>query len=348
MLIAIYDHFRLTWRLLQDHRVNSSLKIFLIGLPLVYFIFPLPHDAIPLIGMLDDLFFLSVASLIFIALCPPSLVAEHRRALAGGPAKPGFNLDPYRNPGEMQDLAFGFALMIGLLAGFGYLAGLLALGLFALGFFATAMMRGRLLGNAVQVSERQLPRLYRSFQAAQTNLPPVKINLFVIQEPSMNAFTFGYREPYAIVLTSGLVERMRPEEIQAVIGHEMGHILFEHVRLVSLMAGLSGLFRIIFYKWTRSCEYTADAIALLSTGWKLEPVATAMLKLASGLNEIEIDLDEFLAQVDGQSKTAADSAEFFSSHPFINKRILRLVELAKNPPHKRPLLSEPQPEPAAT
>ena len=328
MLVTFYDHFRLTWRLFTDPRINNGLKAFLVGLPAIYLVIPLPHDAIPVVGMLDDLFFIAISSLIFTSLCPPSLVEEHRQALKGGTQVDGFDLDPYRHPSETRNLAMGFGLTIGFLAGFGYLAGLLALGMFALGFLATGIMRARMLGNAVQVTERQLPHIYRNYQAAADNLPPVKINLFVAQEPSMNAFTFGYREPYTIVLTSGLVEKMNDEEIQAVIGHELGHILFEHVRLVSLMAGLGGLFRLLFYQWSRSCEYSADALALLSTGWKLEPVARAMLKLASGLSEIEINLDEFLAQINEENQTAAGRAELFSSHPFINKRIQRLAQLA--------------------
>jgi Zn-dependent protease with chaperone function len=331
MLIAIHNHFRLTRRLFVDQRINRGLKIFLVGIPIVYALFPMPHDMLPVIGLLDDLFFVGISTLIFTSLCPPSLVAEHRRELTGETTSSGFNLDPYRYPNETRDLALGFGLMIGLLAAFGYLAGVLALLIFALGYFATGLMRGQLLGNAVQVTERQLPALHRTSQAAQANLPPVQINLFVVQDPRMNAFTFGYKEPYAIVLTSALVEKMEPEEIQAVIGHELGHILFEHVRLINIMAGLGGLFRILFFQWSRSCEYSADAIALLSTGWKPEPMVSAMLKLASGLSEIEIDLDEFLAQVDQNSRTAANSAEIFSTHPLIYKRIQRLVQLAKDP-----------------
>ena len=75
----------------------------------------------------------------------------------------------------------------------------------------------------------------------EQHLSPVNVELFVTQEANMNAYTYGYSEPYNIILTSGLVERLNEAEIQAVIGHELGHIYFGHVRLTNLMGGLAVL-----------------------------------------------------------------------------------------------------------
>lgn len=327
MFESIFNHFRLTWRLLRDRRVGFWLKLFLIGLPGAYFLLPTPTDAIPVIGLLDDLFFLGLSTLVFTSLAPHSLVAEHRAAMQKLPPGAVVSLDLCRHPDETRHLASGFAIIFAGLALVGYLGGLIAFGFFFLGYLITMLERRSTLSNALQVGPKQLPELYASLQAAQAQLPQVKVNLFVTQNPVMNAFTFGYQEPYTIVLTSGLVEKMTPQEIQAVIGHELGHVLFGHVRLTSLMGGLGGPLRLLFLRWSRACEYSADAVALRASQGQPSPVISALLKLTSGLGNLPVDLQGFLGQAQGSEKGFEAWAERLNTHPFIDKRIRRLATL---------------------
>jgi len=94
------------------------------------------------------------------------------------------------------------------------------------------LKRKQILSNSVQVGLHQRPDLYEALEEVQRLHPPVKINLFITQNPIMNAYTFDYDEPYTMVLTSSLVEKLTEVEIMAVIGHEMGHILFGHVQIL--------------------------------------------------------------------------------------------------------------------
>ena len=329
MLIDLFNHFHLTWRLLWDRRVNAWLKVFVIGLPVVYTLIPLPDDILPVIGLLDDVIFVGICTLIFNALCPVSLVNEYRQMLRGQASGEWSNLDMYRYPNERRDLAIGFAILIGLIALPGYLAGVLALALFGLGYLTTRLMRSRMLGNAVQVTPRQLPHLYRILEQTRQQLPPAQINLFVAQDPNMNAFTFGYDAPYSVVLTSGLVERLDEAEIKAVLGHEIGHVLFGHTRLINMMTGLGGWLRALFYLWNRSCEYSADAIALMASDFRPEPAISMLLKLSSGLKDVQIDVQAFLDQVGASNQAGSPPAEWIGTHPLVNNRIRRLVELAR-------------------
>jgi hypothetical protein len=68
---------RLILRLMADRRVNPLVKLLPIG-SLVYLIMP---DLIPFV--LDDALVIGIGSYIFLELCPPEVVAEHRRALWG-------------------------------------------------------------------------------------------------------------------------------------------------------------------------------------------------------------------------------------------------------------------------
>ena len=330
MFTTLLNHFRLSGRLLFDRRVSFWLKAFMIGLPVIYYVIPLPDDLIPipLLGIADDAIFVGLLTLIFNAMCPRTLVAEHRQILWKSALAPAFNLDAYRFPTESRDLAIGFAFTFGLLAVFGYLAGLLGLLLLGIGYITSRIARGNILANAVQISQQQLPDLNQALTEAQKRLPPVKVHLFVTQNPLMNAFTFGFDEPYSIVLTSGLVEKMNASEIRAVIGHELGHIVFEHVRLTTLMGGLGGWLRLLFYQWRRSCEYSADALALVACDGNLTPVVSTMLKLGSGLTNVPIDVQAFLDQLDDASGREASMAEKLSTHPFLVNRVRRLKQLA--------------------
>ena len=327
MLVKIFNHFRLTFRLVRDRRVRFWLKLFLFGLPVGYALIPLPDDLIPGVGLLDDALFFVISTLIFQSLCPQSVVSEHRRAIAKLAPGQYASLDACRHPAEVGNLASGFAVIFVFLALVGWLGGLIGFGLFLLGYFLTLLQRREYLSNVLQVGERQLPELNDLLAAAQAQLPPVKVNLFVSQNPVMNAFTFGYQEPYTIVLTSALVEKLNPDETRAVIGHELGHILFGHVRLTTLMGGLGGPLRMLFLRWIRACEYSADAVALRACSGQVEPVVSALVKLSSGLSGVPIDLKSFLAQSNTEEKGVGRIAEKFSSHPYIDNRIRRLAAL---------------------
>jgi Zn-dependent protease with chaperone function len=326
MLLKFFNFVRLNWHLAWDRRVSIWLKLFLLVLPAAYALVPLPDDILPVVGMLDDLVFLGLCMLVFVALCPLAIVTEHRRRIDGTLGNAFSGLDGYRYPTEQRSLALGFTIALLILALSGWLAGLIGLALFGAGYLSSRAMRGSALGNAVQVSEKQLPQIHRSFLAALSHLPAVKVELFVTQNPTMNAFTYGYSEPYNILLTSGLVERLNEPEIQAIIGHELGHIYFGHVRLTNLMTGLGNVIGLLFYRWRRDCEYSADAVALLASGGELEPVISSFLKLSSGLANVTVDLKSFLEQVDGSASSEAAFAELGSTHPFINNRIRNLIK----------------------
>jgi Zn-dependent protease with chaperone function len=333
MIVQLLNHFRLTGRLLKDARVNIWLKVALIALPAIYAAIPLAieiPDFIPVVGLIDDLALIGMSTLIFNTVSPSAVVQEHALALQGISGDSSVNLEVCRHPDELRNLGVGLLVSLDVLLVTGMAVGFVWLLLFGLGYIVTGLGRAQLLANAIECTPTQLPELHKALLAGQAGLRPVKVNLFVTQNPVLNAYTFGYREPYTIVLTSGLVEKLTPEEIQAVIGHELGHIHFNHVVLINLMGmSVTGIERLIFYLWSRSCEYSADAIALQASGNDPKPMISALLKLASGLQNVSVDLDVFLAQVqEGDEKKVSERAEMLSTHPFIHNRIRRLIEMS--------------------
>lgn len=72
---TLADELKLVLRLMADPRVNILLKFLPIG-TLLYFFIP---D--PILGPIDDALVIGIGTYLFIELCPPYIVEEHRDAL---------------------------------------------------------------------------------------------------------------------------------------------------------------------------------------------------------------------------------------------------------------------------
>jgi len=98
----IWLEVKLVFRLMKDKRVNPFAKL----LPLAAFIYWIVPDLVP--GPIDDALVMWFGFYLFIELCPPDVVAEHRRALLSvipgewhDPTKK--NSDPQVVEGEFRD-----------------------------------------------------------------------------------------------------------------------------------------------------------------------------------------------------------------------------------------------------
>lgn len=85
---------RLVWRLMQDGRVPTFPKL-IIPAAIIYAISPIDliPDLILGLGQVDDIAVLVFSVQLFLQMCPPDVVAEHRRALAA----PGRTAAPEEN-----------------------------------------------------------------------------------------------------------------------------------------------------------------------------------------------------------------------------------------------------------
>ncbi len=84
-LVQTARTLQLVWRLLADSRVPLLPKL-IIPIVIAYVVSPLDlvPDLIPIAGQLDDIGVIFLGIRFFIEMCPPNIVMEHRRALAGG------------------------------------------------------------------------------------------------------------------------------------------------------------------------------------------------------------------------------------------------------------------------
>lgn len=216
-------------------------------------------------------------------------------------------------------------------------------------------IRVMFMASAVKVTSKQCPDLHAKLQIACTTLGVDMPELYVQQNPVVNAFTGGVDKP-VIVLHSALIERLNDEETLAVIAHEVGHIHAEHVlyltaaRLIEALANAS-IARIIpgaeiikflisagissaLLAWARKAELSCDRAALLVTQ---DPhvIGRTMMKLCGGTFASKIDYDLFLEQAREFQKNYdekkldkfwADILNAGLSHPF---PIWRVSEILK-------------------
>lgn len=168
------------------------------------------------------------------------------------------------------------------------------------------------IASSVLVSEQQLPHLHKLLVEACNILDLEPPQLYVRQHPVPNAYTFAMRgkQPF-IVLHTSLIDLLTPEETQAVIAHELGHLKCEHsvyltlANLIVLATGqltplggvLAQSLQMQILQWVRCAEFTCDRAALL-VAQNPRIVASVLMKLSGGspLLAPQLNLDAFLAQ----------------------------------------------------
>lgn len=196
------------------------------------------------------------------------------------------------------------------------------------------LFEGFLLGEAVKVSPRNYPHIYRISKDAVSTLqlknPPA---VFVVQDPLFIAYTVGVKEKYQIILSSGIVENFTRKEIAFVIGHEIGHIVFDHILFHSIMtfytlfaSSIPVINYILFpsflplLAWSRNSEISADRVGLLICR-DLKASLNAMMKLSGGKEILKhVSTEEYMKQLELLKSSPGRFLEFFSTHPFLPKR----------------------------
>ena len=176
-----------------------------------------------------------------------------------------------------------------------------------------------------------------------------------------NAYFSGFGAAKRIVFFDTLIERLAPQEIEAVLAHELGHFKLKHIakRMVLMFALSLGFLALLGYLKTQAWFYAGlgvdpyasntDAMALLLFLLVL-PLFTFFLSplLALSSRKHEYEADAFAAQttnaqdlVTALVKMYEDNAAtltpdplysaFYDSHPPASLRVGKLAEQIRQP-----------------
>lgn len=214
---------------------------------------------------------------------------------------------------------------------------------------------GMNMATAIRLSPTQLPELYNHLPPICEKLGIAEPEFYLQMDPVPNAWTFGDTKIF-ITITSGLVELLNDEELDAVIAHECGHILCRHVLYHSIaqyiLSGADALgvlgsltvpiqYAILY--WYRKSELSCDRCGSIITS--PEVLARSMARLSGGPKSITNDLNmqEWIRQADQYeqiknenlwSKALQLSIIIGQSHPFSAVRVREIYKWGESPQYK--------------
>src|SRR5947209_4284482 len=180
--------------------------------------------------------------------------------------------------------------------------------------------------GAQEVSEQQAPQLHDMVGrlAALTGIPKPKVAL--IDSPVPNAMATGRDPKHALVaVTTGILQALTPEEMEAVLAHELSHVIHRDMRVMAMASffatvasfivqsgmwgGLGGrrsrdngnafvlIFLVSIVVWaisfilirtlSRYREYSADRGSAIITGQPSQ-LASALVKISGRMQRIPI------------------------------------------------------------
>jgi heat shock protein HtpX len=95
------------------------------------------------------------------------------------------------------------------------------------------------MSGAVEIEKRDNPRYYRIIENLAITIGFQTPKIYIIDDPAPNAFATGHDPKHAIVaVTTGLLDIMDDQELEAVMAHEMGHVQNYDIRVSMIAFGL--------------------------------------------------------------------------------------------------------------
>lgn len=213
------------------------------------------------------------------------------------------------------------------------------LAMLAFSYNFTRSQHRNLMAHARQLTPQSAPAAAAAASEAGTRLQVEPVEIFIAPSRILNAYTFGLDSPKTIVLHSALFEVMDQDELQFIIGHEMGHVCLGHTWLNSLIGGMAGipssseaslLLALAFRSWNRSCELSADRAGVLACG-KPAKAVSALIKLEAGPAALlnQANLERALRSIEAEDDSLINNlTELFATHPMIVKRIQQIRRYA--------------------
>ena len=256
----------------------------------------------------------------------------------------------------LQLFGAGWGLMLAFIVGFNLLAF----------FFSDRMALAA--SRARPVTEQEQPQVYAAVRKLSTQMDMPMPSIHIIESAQPNAFATG-RSPRhaAVAVTTGILQTLTHDELEAVLGHELAHVQNRDILIGSVAAmigaALSMVARMGFwfgggdnrnnplgaigaivsliiapfaamliqFAISRTREFQADKSGAEITGRPLQ-LATALEKISVGTARVPMPVNPATASlyIDNPLKAMRGRgvSKLFSTHPPVEERIERLHKMA--------------------
>jgi heat shock protein HtpX len=218
------------------------------------------------------------------------------------------------------------------------------------------------------VSKEEYPKLHEIVErlSTQNGLPKPKVAM--VNSPVPNAFATGKSAKSSLVaVTTGILDLLDNDELEAVIAHELSHVRSRDVLVLTLASVFStvawylaqfGFFGglqarnrntagitvivvlvaittwivsfLIIRAISRYREYSADRSGAIMTG-KPDKLANALLKISGKISSIPPKELEHVQKLNAffiiPALSGSSIANLFSTHPPVEKRVQKLMEM---------------------
>lgn len=171
------------------------------------------------------------------------------------------------------------------------------------------------MANKIRLAPNQLPELYNKLPPICEKLGIAEPEFYLEMNPAPNAYTFGDTRIF-LTVTSGLVEYLDEEELEAALAHECGHIICRHVlyhtmadilikgaESFGLLGSLELPIQLALLYWQRRSELSADRAAAIVSG-SSDSIIQTMVRLTGGPKTLtaNVNIEAYAAQAESYDK----------------------------------------------
>ena len=181
------------------------------------------------------------------------------------------------------------------------------------------------MSKAKLIQESDNPSLFRVVRsvAQKANIPMPRVG--IVNSPQPNAFATGRGPNKAVVCaTSSILQALTPSELEAVIGHEIGHVVHRDVLISSVAATMAGAISYIgnialFSMWFGGGRNrNSGSVIPLIAAAVLVPLGATFVQLGIGRND-EYNADEYGAKLTKNPAGLITALEKISSRAKVNQ-----------------------------
>ncbi len=204
-------------------------------------------------------------------------------------------------------------------------------------------IRKDLLSNSLRVTVEMFPEIHKMINDVLEKLQiQTNVETYITSDSNPQALCVTQLNSidFIIVITSGLLEILTPCELSFIVGHEIGHYVYEHYKYPRPNNAESQIERFNKLQLSRAAEISADRIGLLATipeegKSRIEVAVSSMIKVVSGVSDryFKLNISSYLKQGRDLIQLSGNSDSIYSTHPVFPDRVPALMQFEISEPY---------------